>query len=249
MTLVYADRVQETFTTTGTGTISLAGPVVGYQAFGGALSDTNTCYYTATDGTNWETGLATYAAAGNTLARTTIYESSNANSAVNWASGTKNIWLDLPAFAINSFSGGLTVGTTAIASGVSGRILYDNAGAVGELAVTGTGDAVLNDGPTFIAPVLGTPASGNLSNCTGIPGSLMTPLGVGSIVMGVYFGTGAAGSTVSGSNIQVTSVVPSINTSGGGTISLYQATADTLTGTWKALMSYNSNIILWQRTA
>lgn len=113
MTLVYADRVQETFTTTGTGTVSLAGPVVGYQSFGSTLADTNTCYYTATDGTKWETGLATYAAAGNTLARTTIYESSNGNSAVNWASGNKNIWLDLPAHAIATF----VPNTVAIAAG------------------------------------------------------------------------------------------------------------------------------------
>ena len=31
---------------------------------------------------------------------------------------------------------------------------------------TGTGLVVFNNGPTLIAPVLGTPASGNLANCT-----------------------------------------------------------------------------------
>lgn len=34
---------------------------------------------------------------------------------------------------------------------------------------TGTGLVVLNNGPTFIAPVLGTPASGVLTNATGLP--------------------------------------------------------------------------------
>lgn len=34
---------------------------------------------------------------------------------------------------------------------------------------TGTGVVVFNNGPTLIAPVLGTPASGTLTNCTGLP--------------------------------------------------------------------------------
>jgi hypothetical protein len=34
---------------------------------------------------------------------------------------------------------------------------------------TGTGLVVFNNGPTLIAPVLGTPASGTLTNCTGLP--------------------------------------------------------------------------------
>ena len=89
--LKYGDRVQETFTTTGTGTISLGGAIVGYQAFSAILSNTDTCYYTATDGTNWEVGLGTYATAGNTLARTTVQASSNGGSAVSWAAGTKSI--------------------------------------------------------------------------------------------------------------------------------------------------------------
>ena len=97
MAVTYGDRVQETFTTTGTGTISLGGAVTGYQAFSAVVANAGTCYYAATDGTNWEVGLGTYATSGNTLARTTILASSNSGSAVSWSSGTKNIWLDLPA--------------------------------------------------------------------------------------------------------------------------------------------------------
>ena len=106
MTLQYADRVQETFTTTGTGTLSLAGAVVGYQAFSAICSSGDTCYYAATDGTNWEVGLGTYTTSGDTLARTTILSSSNSGNAVNWAAGTKNIWLTLPAGQVSqSFLG------------------------------------------------------------------------------------------------------------------------------------------------
>ena len=44
---------------------------------------------------------------------------------------------------------------------------------------TGTGLVVGNNGPTFIAPILGTPASGNLSNCTALPLASVTGLGTG----------------------------------------------------------------------
>lgn len=97
MALQFADRVQETFSTTGTGTISLAGSVTGYQAFGTVCSNGDTAYYAATDGTNWEVGLGTYTTSGNTLARTIVLASSNSGSAVSWAAGTKNIWLNAPA--------------------------------------------------------------------------------------------------------------------------------------------------------
>ena len=100
MSVTYADRVQEVFTTTGTGTISLAGAVTGYQAFSSVMANAGTCYYSMTDGTNWEVGLGTYSTSGDTLARTTVLSSSNGGSAVNWAAGTKSVWLDYPANAM-----------------------------------------------------------------------------------------------------------------------------------------------------
>src|SRR4051794_10758184 len=103
MTLVLPPRVLETSTTTGTGTYTLAGAVTGWQSFS-AVGDTNTCYYVAwaldangvpTGG--WEEGLGTYTAAGTTLARTAIYNSSNSGSAVSWAAGTKQIAVTRPS--------------------------------------------------------------------------------------------------------------------------------------------------------
>jgi len=64
---------------------------------------------------------------------------------------------------------GLTVGTTTITGGTTGRILYDNSGVVGELATTGTGSVVLATSPTLVTPILGTPTSGTLTNATGLP--------------------------------------------------------------------------------
>lgn len=104
MTLQRADRVFETSVTTGTGTYALAGAVVGYRAFSTICSNNDTVEYVATDGVNWEIGLGTWTT-GNSLARTSVYASSNANAAVNWTTGTRNIWLDIPAHFFNTSTG------------------------------------------------------------------------------------------------------------------------------------------------
>lgn len=98
MPLVIADRVQETTTTTGTGTITLAGAVSGFQSFS-AVGNGNTTYYTIahTTAAEWEVGIGTYTSSGTTLARTTILSSSNSNNAVNFSAGTKNVFCTLPA--------------------------------------------------------------------------------------------------------------------------------------------------------
>tara|TARA_R100000329_G_scaffold75265_1_gene65012 strand:+ start:6929 stop:7879 length:951 start_codon:yes stop_codon:yes gene_type:complete len=96
MALVLKDRVKETTTTTGTGTYTLAGAVTGFEAFS-SVGDGNTTYYACTDGTDFEVGIGTYTSAGTTLARTTILQSSNSDSAVSWSSGTKTIFCAQPA--------------------------------------------------------------------------------------------------------------------------------------------------------
>jgi hypothetical protein len=96
MALVVKDRVQETSTTTGTGTFTLAGAVTGFQSFS-AIGDGNTTYYAIVGGAEWEVGLGTYTSSGTTLARTTILESSNGGTAVNFSAGTKNVFVTYPA--------------------------------------------------------------------------------------------------------------------------------------------------------
>ena len=90
MPLVIADRVRETSTTTGTGTLTLDGAVTGFRTFSSAIGDTNTCYYTITLGADYEIGVGTVGAG--TLARTTILKSSNSNNAVNFGAGTKDVF-------------------------------------------------------------------------------------------------------------------------------------------------------------
>lgn len=95
MALVIADRVRETSTTTGTGTLTLDGAVTGFRTFGSAIGSGNTCYYTITLGADWEVGLGTVGTG--TLARTTVLKSSNSNSAVNFGAGTKDVFVTYAA--------------------------------------------------------------------------------------------------------------------------------------------------------
>lgn len=97
MALATADRVKETSTTTGTGTYSLAGAATGYQTFVAGIGTGNTCYYCATDGTDWEIGLGTVTdATPDTLARTTFLASST-GSAISWTAGTRTLFCIPPA--------------------------------------------------------------------------------------------------------------------------------------------------------
>jgi hypothetical protein len=99
MALVVHDRVKETSTTTGTGTLNLDGAVSGFESFVAAIGNSNTTYYaiTASNG-DFEVGLGTITdATPDTLARTTVITSSNSNNAVNFGAGTKEVFCTLPA--------------------------------------------------------------------------------------------------------------------------------------------------------
>jgi len=93
MSLVLADRVRQTTTSTGTGTITLNGSVEGFQSFT-AIGNGNTTYYTISGGAQWEVGIGTYSSG--TLARTTVISSST-GSKLDLAAGTKDVFVTLPA--------------------------------------------------------------------------------------------------------------------------------------------------------
>ena len=78
MALVLDDRVKETSTTTGTGTLNLSGAVSGFQTFVAGVGDGNTTYYAIVnrDADEWETGIGTVTdASTDTLARTSTSQS------------------------------------------------------------------------------------------------------------------------------------------------------------------------------
>ncbi len=98
MALVLKDRVKETSTTAGTGTLTLAGAVTGFQSFA-AVGDGNSTYYAIADNATgaWEVGIGTYTASGTTLSRTTVLSSSNAGSLVSFAANAKDVFVTYPS--------------------------------------------------------------------------------------------------------------------------------------------------------
>lgn len=107
---VYANRVGETTTTTGTGTVNLAGAKTGFRTFVAGIGSTNTCRYLISDGTNWEIGSGTVTdSSPDTLSRSSVESSSNSDSLVNFPGGSKDVFCILSADQINNFLAGVMV--------------------------------------------------------------------------------------------------------------------------------------------
>jgi hypothetical protein len=98
MALVLKDRVKETSTTAGTGTLTLAGAVSGFQSFA-AVGNGNTTYYAIADSItgDWEVGIGTYTSSGTTLSRTTVLSSSNGGALVSFAANPKDVFVTYPS--------------------------------------------------------------------------------------------------------------------------------------------------------
>ena len=99
MALVVADRVKETSTTSGQGTLTLAGAVAGFQSFA-VIGNGNTTYYTIVDNiaNTWEVGIGTYTSSGTTLSRDTVLSNSSGNTnKINFASNSKDVFVTYPA--------------------------------------------------------------------------------------------------------------------------------------------------------
>ena len=167
MALVINDRVKETTTTTGTGAVSLGGAVTGFETFAAGIGNSNTVYYCIAhqDQAEFEVGLGTLNGDSSTLTRTTVISSSNSDSAVDFASGTKDVFCTIPASKLifEDSNNDVTVGR--------------NLTVTGDLTITGddvtmntntSGAALIADGSNFNPVVI----SGDLSIATNGAASL-----------------------------------------------------------------------------
>ena len=135
MALVLNDRVKETTTTTGTGTVNLAGAETGFETFVAGIGNTNTTYYAIVHQTadEFEVGLGTVSdSSPDTLSRTTIISSSNSDSAVNFSAGTKDVFCTLPASkaVFEDASDNIALGAAPTVSNASGDLTLDVVGSI-----------------------------------------------------------------------------------------------------------------------
>ena len=152
MALVINDRVKETTTTTGTGTVTLGGAVSGFDTFAAGIGNSNTTYYCIQLGAEFEVGLGTLAGDSSTLARTTVISSSNSDNAVNFSAGAKNVFCTLPASkaTVLDASGNLALAGNIDVDGTSNLDVVDIDGAV-DMASTLQVDGVLTTTATQVA--------------------------------------------------------------------------------------------------
>ena len=228
MSLIVADRVQETCSAPGTGAVTLLGAVTGYQTFSAAVGNGNTCYYTIADqsGANWEVGIGAYATSGNTLTRTTPLSGSSATP-VNFSSGTQNVFVTYPAevavYASNNSSGAANQVLTS--QGPGNPSIWTNAGQLTYIGggIIGSGLDITSANPysTYVLYV-------NDLNSGGVSYAALT----------IQIGYGSPTTWVSSYNNQslraVTTTVSSAFTSANSTAEIFRA----VTGS-----SYNAGVV------
>jgi len=169
MALVLNDRVKETTTTTGTGTIDLDGAVTGFEGFVAGIATTNTTYYCIahTTADEWEVGVGTVTDAGtDTLSRDTVISSSNSDGKVVFTAGTKDVFCTEPASKTM------------------------------EMLLTGVGDIVYSSAANTPARLAAGSDTEVLTLASGVPSWAAPTTGD---ITGVTAGTGLSGGGTSGS--------------------------------------------------
>ena len=121
------DLIHQQSTSTGTGNITLSsvnGKRTFNDEFGTGGTDKFDYFISNQAAAEWERGTG-HLSASTTLVRDTVLASSNANAAVNFSAGTKDIANDVPAALQVRGPGSATVGNIALWDSSAGNLLKD----------------------------------------------------------------------------------------------------------------------------
>lgn len=151
MALVVKDRVKETCSAPGVGTVTLLGASTGYVSFA-TIGNGNTTYYCIADqgGSNWEVGIGTYTSSGTTLSRDTVLSNSAGTTAkINFSSGTQDVFVTYPS------ERAVYVNDIQVVSDTN--VVYTNSGTVSSNTTlinngAATGPVTINNGVSFTVP-------------------------------------------------------------------------------------------------
>jgi hypothetical protein len=232
MALVINNRVRETTSTTGTGAVTLGGAVGGFQSFSAGIGNSNTTYYAISinSESEWEVGLGTLNGDSSTLTRTTVLESSNSDSAVDFSAGSKEVFCTLPSEKavyldasddqVGGFSS-LAADTSPQLGGdldVNGQDIVSTSNADIDIIPNGTGDVNLGADAVQIGD--------NDANAT------LTTQGTGDLILNTNNGTNAGNITLlDGANGEIT-----VTPNGTGVVAIEGSMNPSVSSTGKALI-------------
>ena len=163
------DRVKETTVTTGTGTVNLAGAEVGFETFVAGVGNGNATYYCIAEqgGAAFEVGIGTVTdATPDTLSRTSVLSSSNADNLVDFGAGTKDVFCTLPASkaVIEDSNNNVNIGSNIIVGGTVDGV--DIAARDAVLTSTTTTATNANTTANAALPKAGGTMTGNISHAS-----------------------------------------------------------------------------------
>jgi hypothetical protein len=185
MALIIKDRVQEVSTTVGTIPMVLGGAPTNFVAFSAVMADTDTCYYAIISSTDWEVGLGTYASGTNSLARTTVYGSSNANTFVNFGAGTKYVYIDAAADRVLMKDANNTIASPTFSGALAGTPTASSTSSLStQIVQVDFGAAPLNALSTTVT--ISTPLWTAATNVTATPWAGVTSPDNGSLTGDEY---------------------------------------------------------------
>jgi hypothetical protein len=167
-----ADRVKESTTTTGNGTLTLDGAATGFQSFTTAFGNGVSVYYVIAGGSEWEVGIGTTGAG--TLSRDTVLQSSNADAKVMFSAGAKDVFCSYVADRAVTTVDSATL-TNKTISGASNTLSNIGNAALTNSSVTVNGTAIALGASGTVTAAAGTLTGATLAS--GVTASSLTSVG------------------------------------------------------------------------